>query len=261
MLIDSHCHLDAKRFNDDRAAMIARARQAGVRRMVTIGCDVENSERALGLAATHEDIYATVGVHPHEAAEAKSDFIDQLSSLSAHPKCVAMGECGLDYYYDHSPREIQQRVFAAQIDLAQERKLPLVIHVRDAWDDCLQLLRDRILPDESGRSPGVIHCFSGTLEQAKASLDLGFFISIPGIVTFAKPGELPDVVKQVPLDRLLIETDSPYLAPKPHRGKRNEPAYVAHVAEKVAQLRDVPLSDIIEATGHNARALFGGLGC
>ncbi len=259
MLIDSHCHLDAKRFNDDRAATLARAREAGVERMVTIGCDVANSVRALGLAATHPDIFATAGVHPHEAAEAQEGFVDELRALAAHDKCVAIGECGLDYYYDHSPREVQQRVFAAQIGLAQELGLPLVIHVRDAWDDCLRLLKEGT-DAGSERSPGVIHCFSGTLAQAEASLELGFFISIPGIVTFSNPGELPEVVRRVPLDRLLVETDSPYLAPKPYRGKRNEPAYVAHVAACVAQLRGESVASIIEATGDNARRLFGGLG-
>jgi TatD DNase family protein len=260
MLIDSHCHLDAKRFDDDRAAMIGRAREAGVQRMVTIGCDVANSVRALGLAATHPDIFATAGVHPHEAAEAQEGFIGDLRRLSAHRKCVAIGECGLDYYYDHSPREVQQRVFAAQIALARELDLPLVIHVRDAWDDCLRLLEEGLQGRDSTRAPGVIHCFSGTLAQAEASLELGFFISIPGIVTFSKPGELPEVARRVPLDRLLVETDSPYLAPKPYRGKRNEPAYVAHVAEKVAELREASVADIIDATGRNAQTLFGGLG-
>lgn len=251
MLIDSHCHLDAKRFDEDRSAMIDRARAAGVERMVTIGCDVENSRRALGLAATHADVFASVGVHPHEAGEAQTGFADELRQLSSHPKCVAIGECGLDFYYDHSPRERQAEVFSEQIALGRELNKPLVVHVRDAWEECLAQLKS-----ERAHS-GVIHCFTSTWEHAQAALKLGFYISIPGIVTFKKAGELPDVVPKIPLDRLLVETDSPFLAPMPYRGKRNEPAYVAHVAEKVAQLRQMPVAELKEATGANARRLFG----
>lgn len=250
MLIDSHCHLDARQFNDDRPMVICRARDAGVRAFLTIGCDVENSGRALGLAATHQDIYASVGVHPHEAGKAQPGYIDAIRNLAGHPRAKAIGECGLDYYYDHSPRDVQQDVFSSQVRLAQELGYPLVVHVRDAWDDCLRILRQ----EKPGQ--GVIHCFTGTLEQAKASLDLGFHISIPGIVTFKKAGELPDVAKEVPDERLLIETDSPYLAPAPHRGKRNEPAFVDFVAEKVAELRGVSKKSLIDLTGMNACKLF-----
>jgi TatD DNase family protein len=253
MLIDSHCHLDAKRFDDDRAAMIQRARAAGVERMITIGCDEENSVRALDLARTHGDIFATAGVHPHEAAKATTRMEENLEALLAHPRCVAVGECGLDYYYDHSPREEQRDVFARQIALARRVKMPLVVHVRDAWDDCLELLTSESARDAGG----VIHCFSGSRENARAALDLGFYISIPGIVTFKKAGDLPEVVTGCPEDRLLVETDSPYLAPAPYRGKRNEPAYVKHVAERVAELRGVSVAEIEERTGENACALFG----
>ena len=253
MLIDTHCHLDTDRFDPDRAAVIARARQAGVARMITIGCDVANSERALGLACTHRDLFAAVGVHPHEAGKVAPDFIDAIERLSAHPRAVAIGECGLDYYYDNAPRTAQREVFVAQVRLATRVDLPLVIHVRDAWDDLLTLLRAETLR----KVPGVIHCFTGTSEQAKAALELGFYLSIPGIVTFSKPGDVAAVAQSAPLDRLLIETDSPFLAPKPHRGKRNEPAYVRHVAEKVAELRNMPLDDVITATGENATRLFG----
>lgn len=250
MLIDSHCHLDAKQFDDDRPMVIRRAREAGVGCFLTIGCDVENSRRALGLAATHADIFATVGVHPHEAAKAADNFIDDLRELAAHPRAKAIGECGLDYYYDFSPRERQQEVFAAQVDLAKELGLPLVIHVRDAWEDCLEILTDK------NPQHGVIHCFTGTLENAQASLDLGFHISIPGIVTFKKAGDIPEVVNLVPEDKLLIETDSPYLAPSPHRGKRNEPAFVNFVADKVAELTGRPREQVVQQTGENARRLF-----
>jgi TatD DNase family protein len=250
MLIDSHCHLDSARFDDDRASMIARARESGVMRMMTIGCSVENSERALGLAKAHRDVFCSVGVHPHEAEGATPDFIDSLRALARHPKVRAIGECGLDYYYDHSPRDVQQRVFRAQITLARELAMPLVIHVRDAWDDCL-----RILDDEKAERV-LIHCFTGTRENAESSIARGYMLSIPGVVTFKDPGALHDVVKTAPLDRLLVETDSPFLSPMPHRGKRNEPAFVRHVAEKVAELRSMPVDEVVHATGTNAMRFF-----
>jgi TatD DNase family protein len=250
MLIDTHCHLDAARFDEDRAAMIARARAAGVVRMMTIGCSVENSERALGLAKTHADVFCSVGVHPHEAASAAPDFIDALRSLARHPKVRAIGECGLDYYYDHSPRDVQQGVFRAQIVLARELSMPLVIHVRDAWEDCL-----RILDDERAERV-LIHCFTGTRENADASIARGYMLSIPGVITFKDPGALHEVVKNAPVERLLVETDSPYLAPMPHRGKRNEPAFVRHVAEKVAELRGLSVDDVVRTTGMNAMRFF-----
>jgi TatD DNase family protein len=253
MLIDTHCHLDADRFDQDRADVIERARATGVRRMVTVGCDEENSRRALGLAATHDDVWATVGVHPHEAAAAGERFDDVLEGLARSERCVAIGECGLDFYYDHSPRERQREVFARQVAVARRVSKPLVIHVRDAWSECLD-----VLYAEGARDcGGVIHCFSGSLDDARRSLELGFYLSIPGIVTFKSPGDLPEVVRTAPLDRLLVETDSPYLAPAPYRGKRNEPAYVLEVARKVAELRGMALDDVIERTGENARALFG----
>ncbi len=250
MLVDSHCHLDTKRFDADRAAVLGRARDVGVERFVTIGCDVANSARALGLAQAHADVFCSAGVHPHEADKAEPDFIDKLRALAAHPRCVAIGECGLDYYYDHSARSTQRDVFRAQIRLARALDLPLVVHVRDAWDDCLEDLRTE------KAAKGVIHCFSGERAHAEASLALGFYISIPGIVTFKNPGALHEVVPLVPDDRLLVETDSPYLAPAPHRGKRNEPGFVRHVAEKCAALRGVSVEALIAQTGENARRLF-----
>lgn len=252
MLIDSHCHLDADRFDDDRAAVITRAREAGVRRMVTVGCDEDNSRRALGIAATHPDVWATVGVHPHEAEKASDAFDDVLIALAASERCVAIGECGLDYYYDHSPRDRQREVFARQVAVAKRVRKPLVIHVRDAWSECLDVLQ----AEGARECGGVIHCFSGSLDDAKKSLDLGFYLSIPGIVTFKSPGDLPEVVRMAPEDRLLVETDSPYLAPMPYRGKRNEPAFVVEVAKKVAELRGAPFEQVVEQTGRNARALF-----
>lgn len=253
MLVDSHCHIDAERFEADRAEMLARARAAGVARFVTIGCDEDNSRRALGLAATHADMYASVGVHPHEAEKASEGFDEVLLSLARHPRAVAIGECGLDYYYDHSPRQRQREVFATQIAVAKQAKKPLVVHVRDAWDECLELLEHEGARDAGG----VIHCFSGDWAFGKACLDLGFYLSIPGIVTFKNPGALPEVIDKAPFDRLLVETDSPYLAPAPYRGKRNEPAYVVEVARKVAELKGASYDEVVARTGHNAQALFG----
>lgn len=253
MLIDTHCHLDAERFDSDRASMLARARSVGVERFITIGCDVANSQRALGLAAAHGDVYASVGVHPHEADKVTPGFADHLRTLSMHKRCVAIGECGLDYYYDHSPREKQQEVFVAQIHLAVEVQKPLVVHVRDAWEDCLQMLRS----EGASSCGGVIHCFSGDWDFAAACLELGFYLSIPGIVTFKNPGALPEVIERMPFERMLVETDSPYLAPAPHRGKRNEPAYVVEVAKCVAELKKCTYDEVLEQTGQNACALFG----
>lgn len=253
MLVDTHCHLDAARFDDDRAAMLERARAAGVERLITIGCDEQNSARALGLAATHADVYASVGVHPHEAEKVSPSFAEVLARLAAHPRCVAIGECGLDYYYDHAPRAQQRDVFARQIALARRLHKPLVVHVRDAWDDCLTLLQE----EGARECGGVIHCFSGDWPFGKACLDLGFYLSIPGIVTFKNPGALPEVIERAPFDRLLVETDSPYLAPAPHRGQRNEPAYVVEVARRVSEIRGVPYSEVLRQTGENAARLFG----
>lgn len=233
--------------------MIGRARQAGVERFVTIGCDVDNSRRALGLAATHHDVFASVGVHPHEAEKVGDAFVDDLRILSAHARCVAIGECGLDYYYDHSPREKQQEVFAAQIQLAVELRKPLVVHVRDAWDDCLALLR----AEQASLCGGIIHCFSGSWDFAASCLDLGFYLSIPGIVTFKNPGALVEVIERMPFERMLVETDSPYLAPVPHRGKRNEPAYVVEVARRIAEIKGCAYDDVVKQTGQNAKTLFG----
>ncbi|MCP4498727.1 MAG: TatD family hydrolase [Deltaproteobacteria bacterium] len=252
MLIDTHCHLDSKKFDGDRAGILQRARARGVQRFITIGCDVENSRRAQTLALVHNDVFFSAGVHPHEAEHVNRDFIMHLRGIALHGKCVAIGECGLDYYYDHSPREKQQEVFREQLIFAAEVEKPVVVHVRDAWEDCLRLLAEHPLP-----AGGVIHCFSGTLANAEAALALGYYLSIPGIVTFSKAGDLPDVVKMAPRNRLLVETDSPYLAPKPHRGKRNEPSFVADVAQKVAELRDVSVKEIHQLTGENAQRLFG----
>lgn len=252
MLVDSHCHLDGSKFDLDREAAIARARDAGVERMINVGCDIASSRASLLLAETHADIFATVGVHPHEAKDAPAGFDDALVELAAHPRCVAIGECGLDYYYDHSPRELQRHVFAQQIAAARRAKKPLVLHVRDAFDDAMQVLEAENARDVGG----VFHCFTGTVAQAKRALEIGFLLSMPGVVTFKNAGELPEVARMAPRDMLLVETDAPYMAPHPHRGKRNEPAFVALTAAFVADVRKEERRAFTDQTGENARRLF-----
>ena len=215
MLVDTHCHLDDAKYDGEREEMMNRARKAGVKRFVTIGCDVALSKKAMQLAQLYDDVYFSAGIHPHEAAKVEDDFISQLAKLAENPRCVAIGECGLDYYYDHSPRDVQRQVFLQQIDLAKITQKALVIHVRDAWDECVDILKDK-KPDRT-----IIHCFTGDERHAREFLELGCYLSMSGIVTFKSPGALVGVVKNTPLERLLVETDSPYLAPLPHRGKRN----------------------------------------
>lgn len=221
--------------------------------MINVGCDLPSSLRSLGLAQTHADIFATVGVHPHEAKDAPQDFDDRLVELARNARCVAIGECGLDFFYDHSPRDVQRTVFARQIAAARRARKPLVLHVRDAFDEALDVLTAEDARDVGG----VFHCFTGTWEQGRRALELGFYLSMPGVVTFKNAGELPEVARKSPIDRLLVETDAPYMAPVPHRGKRNEPAFVAHTAAFIAEVRGEDRLAFIEATGANARRLFG----
>lgn len=259
MLVDTHCHIEGDRFDDDRPAVIARARDAGVTAMVNVGCDFASSVRSLGLARTHADIYAAVGIHPHEAKDVDDGFDDALVTLCADPRVVALGECGLDYHYDHSPRDVQRSVFARQIHAARRGKKPLVLHVRNGAVDAPAFGEAiEILEAEGGRDVGgVFHCFTGTVAEAKRALDLGFMLSFPGVVTFKNNGELTDVAKMAPRDRFVVETDAPFMAPVPCRGKRNEPAWVAHTAAFIAEVRGESLGTVLEATGANARTLFG----
>ena len=261
MYIDSHAHLDGPRFDPDRAEVISRAQAAGISTILAIGIgeDPGTLDCAIKLAAQYDFIYATVGVHPHEAAKATdADFL-QLESLARAPKVIACGEIGLDYYYDHSPRDIQQNVFIRQMTLARAAHLPIVIHCRpsdnsdNAWDDCLSLIEQHWKP--TGLA-GVLHCFTGTWPHAKRALDMGFLISFAGNITFPKAQQIRDSAKQVPLDRILIETDSPFLAPVPHRGKRNEPAYVKEVARQIAELRALSTDEIGAQTSQNFRRFF-----
>jgi TatD DNase family protein len=255
MLIDSHAHIQGKEYAGERDAVIARASQAGVEKIIAVGGagDMSSNTEAIALAASFSNIYATVGMHPHDAKDVGEDELRRLLELTARPKVVAVGEAGLDYYYSHSPHEVQRRVFSHFIHMACDTGLPIVVHERDAAQEAAQLLRR----EGAGKLRGVIHCFTGNYDAARAYLDLGFYLSFTGIITFKNAEPLRDVVRKVPLERMLVETDSPYLTPVPHRGKRNEPAYVRFVAETIATLRGVPLETVAQVTSGNVHALFG----
>jgi TatD DNase family protein len=251
-LVDSHCHLDDKQFADDRDATIARARLAGVETMLAIGTGdgPPDLETAIRLADRYPYIHATIGVHPHEAAKATQATFDQLRALATHPKVVAIGEIGLDYHYDFSPRDVQRSVFVSHLEIAAEAKLPIVIHTREAWDDTIALLRAH------WRGSGIMHCFTGGPEQARQALDLGFHLAFGGVVTFPKADATRESARLTPKGRLLVETDCPYLAPVPHRGKRNEPAFLLDTVKRLAQVRSSTPEEIAELTTRNFRQLF-----
>ena len=265
MYVDSHAHLEGSKFDADREAVLARAREAGVSTILLIGSGTGPGtyDCAIRLAEQkHENapkLLATLGVHPHEASLVGEADYSEMEKLAENPKIIAWGEIGLDYYYDHSPRDVQKNVFIRQMELARAAKLPVVIHCRpsenseNAWDDTLQMLRDLWAP--SGL-PGILHCFTGEWKHAQAALDIGFYISFAGNVSFPKAQNIRDVAQQVPLDRMLIETDSPYLAPVPHRGKRNEPGFVVNTAQTIAQLRGSSKEEIGTQTARNFYTLF-----
>ena len=253
MLIDTHTHLDDARYESDREAVIARARETGIDSMITIGCDLSTSQAAVALADRYPFVYATVGVHPHEVKHIEDGWYNEFRRLAENKKVVAFGEVGLDYHYNYSSPKEQRDRFREQIQLARELGLPLVIHTREAQEDTIQILKD----ERSAEIGGVFHCFSGDAWLAKDALDLGFYLSFSGILTFQNAGRLRDIAKTVPLDRILIETDCPYLTPVPHRGKRNEPAFVRHVAQILAAVASVSdLDEIYRLTTENARRLF-----
>ena len=253
MLIDTHTHLDDARYNEDREAMISRAREAGIGAFVTIGCDLATSRAAVALANHHDFVYASIGVHPHEVKHISDDWYDEFRRLVNHKKVVAYGEIGLDYHYNHSPPKEQRQRFREQVQLARELNLPVIIHTREAQDDTIAILRE----EKASEIGGVFHCFSGDTWLAKDALDLGFYLSFSGILTFQNATMLRDIAKNTPLDRVLIETDCPYLAPVPHRGKRNEPAYVTHVAKQLAAIHpELSLEQIEQHTTENAKRLF-----
>lgn len=252
--IDSHAHPDASAFDDDREEILRRAQEAGVGRIVAVGQWRAPGDfgGALELARRHSELVVpTIGVHPHECAKVPEADWRTLEELAARDEVVAVGETGLDFHYDHSPRDEQRRWFRFQLDLARRLGKPVIIHTREADDDTLAIL-------EEGRPEKVlIHCFTSTPEQAARYVELGLYVSVAGVVTFARADELREAVRQVPLDRLLVETDCPYLAPAPHRGKRNEPAYVAKVGEKVAEVLGLPVEEVARATTANAKRFFG----
>jgi TatD DNase family protein len=255
-LIDSHAHIDFPQFAEDREAMLERARQSGVNTLLAIGTGPgpEKLDAALPYAEQYGWIFTSIGIHPHEAKEATAQHFDELTRLAGHPKVIAWGETGLDYFYDHSPRDVQAAVFRKQMELACAAKLPIIIHCRDAWDDCLNMLEQHWKPTGLG---GILHCFTGTLEHAKRGLELGFLISFAGNSTYPKAQNIRDVAKELPLENILIETDAPFLAPQPYRGKRNEPAYVAEVAKALANVRNLPPEEIAATTASNFRRFFG----
>lgn len=252
MLFDTHSHLNDDRFSADLDDVVARAEEAGVRAVVVPGYDLPSSERALELAGRYTVCYAAVGIHPHEASSATDAAMDRVRELAREDKVVAVGEIGLDYYYEHSSRDLQKEVLERHIDLARELGLPVIVHDRDAHSDVVEVLR-RSGAREVG---GVMHCFSGSWEVARECLNLGFYVSFGGPITFKNARRPREVAARVPLDRLLIETDAPYLTPEPHRGKRNEPAHVSLVAAEMARIRNMEPEDVARATWDNACRLF-----
>ncbi len=265
-MTDSHCHPDFPQFDADRVEVIARAAAAGVTTILAVGVGSGASEtgprpdaglRMAELApppgAAWPKIYATTGIHPHEAQHATEALLGEVARIAADPRVLAVGEIGLDYHYDHSPRDTQAAVFIRQMEIARAARKPIVIHSRDAWPDSLRLLREHWAPSGLG---GVLHCFSGDLDTARQGLDMGFLISFAGPLTFPKAGDLREVARQIPVDRLLVETDSPYLAPVPHRGKRNEPAFVVEVCRRLAEIHGVAPEEMAERTGANFSRLF-----
>lgn len=261
MFIDSHCHLDGTRFDSDREQVIVRAREGGISNMVAVGTGdgPGTLDCAVKIAAQHDFIFATIGIHPHEAKLAKDSDFAELEQLAHNPKVIAWGEIGLDYYYDHSPREVQQQVFVHQMELARVAKLPIVIHCRpsdnsdNAWEDCLALIEQHWKSSGLG---AVLHCFTGHWTHAKRALDMGVMISFAGNVTFPKAEQIRDSALQVPLDHMLIETDSPFLAPIPYRGKRNEPLFVKEVARQIGELRGKSMEEIGQQTSKNFGQFF-----
>jgi TatD DNase family protein len=253
-LVDSHCHLDDQQFSADRDAVIARAQEAGLKYMLSIGTGdgPPDLEAAVRLADAYSFVFATVGIHPNDAQKSNLNTFENLRSLLRHPKVKAVGEIGLDYHWG-VPKDAQLPAFREQLELAAEQRMPVVIHTRDAWDDTLAILRTAWAPTGL---PCIMHCFTGNSEQARECLDLGFFLSFGGVATFPKAAEVREAAHITPADRMLIETDAPYLAPVPHRGKRNEPAYVTHTARVIAGVRGVSVEELAARTTSNFERIF-----
>lgn len=256
MLIDTHTHISFPEFDADRADVIKRALAADVSKMVLVGTDLASSQGAVALAEQHPFLWATVGLHPHDAKDLDTDLLQSLSELAEHPKVIAWGETGLDFYYKHSTEKEQRQAFIKQIRLAKTKQLPLIVHTRDAWQDTFDILKDEDVQAHAETCGAVLHCFTGDREIAERGIALGFMISFSGIVTFKKADALQEAAATIDLNRIVIETDAPYLSPQGKRGKRNEPAYVRLIAEKIAELRNVSYETIAEATTLNAQKLF-----
>ncbi len=249
-LFDTHAHLLSEKFDEDRDALISRLPDLGIVGMIEVGTTVSDSVKAIELAEKADYIYVTIGVHPHEAAEAEPDYIEQLRALAANPKVLAIGEIGLDYHYDFSPRDVQRDVFARQLELARELELPVAIHMREATQDTLAILK------EHGISHGVMHCFSGSAETAQICVDMGLYLSFTGSVTFKNARKVVEAANVVPLDRLMAETDCPYLSPEPVRGRRNDPSNVRYVIEKLAEIKGIAPDEMAEANISNAKGFY-----
>ena len=250
-VFDTHCHLDDEKFNEDREEAYQRMIDAGVKRCACIGSDLPSSRRCVDFADNHKGVFAAVGVHPHEAKDAPENYIDTIAEMLTLPRVVALGEIGLDYYYDLSPRDTQKRVMAEQVELAVSMNVPAIFHIRDAHGDMVDFFRSRKrLPE------GIIHCFSGSPEIAREYVKMGFYISFAGPLTFKKAPHLQAAAQEVPLDRLLVETDSPYLSPEPKRGRRNEPAHAVYTLAKLAELRGLRVEEMAEITWNNACAIY-----
>jgi TatD DNase family protein len=252
MLFDTHAHYDDKQFDEDRHEVIKRAYESGVSYILNASSNVESSVESISLSQRYDFIYAAVGIHPHDALECNNNIIPALADFAVMEKVVAIGEIGLDYHYDFSPREIQRHWFSRQIDLAKNLGLPIVVHNRDAHEDVMKIIKK----EDAAKVGGVFHCYSGSVEMARELLNENFYISIGGPVTFKNARKAVEVVKYVPCDRLLVETDCPYLAPKPHRGKRNDSSYIKFIAEKIAEIKDIAFEEIAEMTTNNAKLLF-----
>lgn len=252
MLFDTHVHLNAEQFEEDLEEVLGRAREVGVERMVVVGFDRPTIEKALQLIETYDELYAAVGWHPVDAVDCTEEDLNWIESLASHPKVVAIGEMGLDYHWEKSPKEIQKEIFRKQIQLAKKVKLPIVIHNRDATADVVQILKE----ENAAEVGGIMHCYGGSVETALECIEMNFYISLGGPVTFKNAKKPKEVAEQIPLDKLLIETDCPYLAPHPNRGKRNEPSYVSLVAEQIAELKGITVAEVAEVTTQNAKKLF-----
>jgi len=252
-VIDSHCHLDFPDFAAEIDAVVARAKAAGVERLITIGTRVKRAAALQALAERFDDVYFTVGTHPHQAAEEAEVDAEAIRAFARHPKCVGLGEAGLDYHYNHAPADVAANVFRAQIALARELALPLVIHAREADDHVARMLREEM---REGAFSAVLHCFTSSRALAEAGLELGLYVSFSGVLTFKNSGDLRAIAKDIPLERLLVETDAPYLAPMPHRGKRNEPAFVVETARALAKVKQIDEAALAAATRANTLRLF-----